>query len=49
MDEKTWIVSKAKKEFLFPKDSNELWKEVLNQMGGEYKLILNAPLDPRLN
>lgn len=49
MEEKTWIVSKTKKEFLFSKNENELWKQVLKEMGGEYNLIINAPLDPRLN
>ncbi|TXI32736.1 MAG: YqgE/AlgH family protein [Niabella sp.] len=49
MDEKTWIVSIAKAKFLFAENEKELWKAVLEEMGGEYKLILNAPLDPSLN
>lgn len=49
MDEKTWIVSEASEKFLFSTSEKELWKEVLNHLGGEYKLIVNAPLDPRLN
>ena len=49
MDEKTWIVSFAFREFIFHHDVKELWKDVLKKMGGEYELILNAPIDPQLN
>lgn len=49
MDEKTWIVADALPRFLFNTNEKDLWKEVLNHMGGEYKLIVNAPLDPRAN
>lgn len=49
MEEKTWIVADANEKFLFSTHEKELWKEVLNHLGGEYKLIVNAPLDPRLN
>ena len=49
MDEKTWIVAQAIKTFLFSNDEDTLWKEVLHHMGGDYQLIANAPLDPRMN
>ena len=49
MEEKTWIVAPALKTFLFSKNEKELWKAVLKHLGGEYELILNAPIDPRLN
>lgn len=49
MSEKTWIVSNASKNFLFGEDETTLWKDVLKALGGEYELIINAPLDPRLN
>ncbi|MBZ4190665.1 YqgE/AlgH family protein [Niabella beijingensis] len=49
MEEKTWIVARATPEFLFSNDEKELWKNILNHMGGDYKLIVNAPIDPRLN
>lgn len=49
MDEKTWIVAEALKNFVFSDDEDKLWKAVLNHLGGDYKLIVNAPLDPRLN
>ncbi len=49
MVEKTWIVSPASAGFVFSAHEEELWKDVLKWMGGEYNLIINAPLDPRLN
>lgn len=49
MEEKTWIVTGATREFLFTDDEKALWKNLLNHLGGDYKLIVNAPIDPRLN
>jgi putative transcriptional regulator len=49
MEEKTWIIADASMKFIFSDNEKELWKEVLKELGGEYKLILNAPLDPRMN
>ncbi|MGJ7033900.1 YqgE/AlgH family protein [Niabella hirudinis] len=49
MDEKTWIVTRATPEFLFSEDEKALWKNILNHLGGDYKLIVNAPIDPRMN
>lgn len=49
MTERTWIVSAASAGFIFAGDEKELWKDVLKSLGGEYNLIINAPLDPRLN
>ncbi|WP_346238244.1 YqgE/AlgH family protein [Niabella insulamsoli] len=49
MEEKTWIVADAAKKFLFAEAETELWRDVLRELGGEYELIINAPLDPRLN
>nr|WP_317235311.1 hypothetical protein [Niabella ginsengisoli] len=49
MEEKTWIVANATKKFVFSENEKELWKDVLKELGGEYELIINAPLDPRMN
>ncbi|GMQ28660.1 YqgE/AlgH family protein [Algoriphagus confluentis] len=46
----TWIVYRDK---ISPKTlqntPEELWKGLLKNMGGEFKVIANYPLDPRLN
>lgn len=49
MEEKTWIVAPAKASFIFQEDGNQLWKEVLRSLGGDFELIVNAPIDPRMN
>lgn len=49
MTEKTWIVADGSAKFLFSKNEKELWKDVLKELGGEYQLIVNAPLDPSMN
>jgi putative transcriptional regulator len=49
MEERTWIVAPAAVKFVFAGNEKELWKDVLKELGGEYELIINAPLDPRMN
>ena len=46
----SWIISRnVNIEQIFNTDVESLWKEVLNTMGGKYKIVSNFPLDPRLN
>lgn len=47
MQEKTWIVSKDYRNIF--KSSDMMWKDVLEKMGGKYKIIANSPTDPSLN
>lgn len=50
VEEKSWIIYKmAKPEQIFDIDPDNLWREVLKSMGGEYKIISNYPTDPSLN
>ena len=47
---KSWIVYKNKDEnLIFDFSTQDLWKKVLREMGGKYRLISNYPVDPRLN
>ncbi len=46
----SWIISRdVNIEQVFHTDVESLWKEVLNTMGGKYKIVANFPVDPRLN
>lgn len=46
----TWIVSKDNiNEQTFESTPDQLWRNLLKNMGGEFQLIANYPLDPRLN
>lgn len=49
MKAKSWIVSKATRDFTFTADPQNLWKDVLCSMGRKYQLMSNYPLDPSLN
>ena len=50
MDSQSWFVRKAatSKE-IFDLESDILWKSILRDMGGKYKVFSNYPSDPRLN
>lgn len=46
----SWIISRnVNVDQIFNTDVESLWKEVLNTMGGKYKIVANFPVDPRLN
>ncbi|MEI8075143.1 MAG: YqgE/AlgH family protein [Bacteroidota bacterium] len=47
--EKTWITTKATRRLAFYKNCNEIWKEALFDLGGEYQQMINYPKDPQLN
>lgn len=50
LKENAWIISQGwKPEYIFENDPEKLWKEVLNNMGGKFKMFANYPADPRLN
>ena len=49
MDERSWIIAQASGHYVFDTPRQELWKKVLDDLGGEHKLITNYPEDPRLN
>jgi putative transcriptional regulator len=50
MDEKSWIIAQStNKDYIFSIPSDQVWKNVLQQMGGTFKMISNYPRDPRLN
>lgn len=50
LEEKTWIVcEKLETESIFKSSPEELWRVILKKMGGEYQVLANYPIDPRLN
>mgnify|MGYP001217473955 CR=1 FL=1 len=46
---RTWLVSKCKKDFAFSTQPEELWGQVLRNMGSQYAILANFPEDPSLN
>jgi putative transcriptional regulator len=50
LKQKSWIVITRATAFqVFDIDSRELWKKLLEEMGGRYKMFSNYPVDPRMN
>ena len=49
IEDKSWIISECNRRLLFNTPSENLWKDSLQELGGEYKLMVNYPLDPQLN
>lgn len=50
LDRQSWFVRKhATAKEIFDMESDILWKSILKQMGGKYKVFSNYPVDPRLN
>jgi putative transcriptional regulator len=51
LKEDAWLVSDINSDQIFKRDvtSPELWKELMNGLGGEFKYLSNSPIDPQLN
>ncbi len=49
MKEKVWIVHRLTSQTLFELDTEDMWRGILKNMGGQYKVLSNYPIDPRLN
>jgi putative transcriptional regulator len=50
IQEKSWIVHKAPtSEQVFDKNPENLWRDILKEKGGKFKMFSNYPTDPRLN
>lgn len=49
MKEKTWLTVKASRKLVFHKDYQEIWKDSLKHLGGDYEIMVNFPIDPQLN
>jgi len=50
IEQNSWMVFKPKNyDFVFDANSEDLWKSVLEEMGGRYSMYSKYPIDPRLN
>jgi putative transcriptional regulator len=49
MEEKSWLTVRATRSLVFHQDYKEIWKESLRQLGGDYEIMINFPIDPQLN
>lgn len=49
MTEKTWLTVEATRSLIFHPQAEEIWKDSLKHLGGEYEMMINFPIDPQLN
>lgn len=49
IENNVWIVNNKDTNNLFNLNQDTLWREILKQMGGKYKVLANYPIDPSLN
>ncbi|RRA99762.1 YqgE/AlgH family protein [Larkinella rosea] len=49
MAQNAWIVTQADSNFIFDTPSDQFWRGILRQMGGQYRVLSHYPVDPRLN
>ncbi len=49
IEEKTWLKAEATHELVFHSQAQEIWKDSLKHLGGEYEMMINFPIDPQLN
>ena len=49
LNEKSWLTVKAVRKIIFHKNHEEIWKDSLKQLGGDFEMMINFPIDPQLN
>lgn len=49
LEEEVWVVADALPHIVFQSDINQIWRSVLRDLGGNYIIMANSPVDPRLN
>ncbi len=49
MNEKTWLTVQATRKLIFHRNYEEIWKDSLKHLGGDYEIMANFPIDPQLN
>ena len=49
LKEKSWLPAKASQKLIFHKKTEEIWKDAIRHLGGNYLMMINFPIDPQLN
>lgn len=49
IQEKSWITVEANRRLIFQTNPEDLWKESLRHLGGDYEMMIHFPTDPQLN
>ncbi len=49
LKEKSWLTATATRKLVFHKNIDDIWKDALKHLGGDYEQLKNYPIDPQLN
>ena len=49
LKEKSWLTAQATRKLVFHGKTEEVWKDALKHLGGDYGMMANFPIDPQLN
>ena len=49
LESKSWIVAPENPELVFTDEYDDLWQQILGNMGGKYRVLSNYPIDPQNN
>jgi putative transcriptional regulator len=49
LKEESWLTVKATRKLIFDTEPEDVWKDSLKQLGGNYEIMINYPIDPQLN
>jgi putative transcriptional regulator len=49
LEEKSWLTVAGTRKLIFHRNYEEIWKDSLRQLGGDYEMMINFPIDPQLN
>jgi putative transcriptional regulator len=49
LKEKSWLTLAGTRKLIFHRNYLEIWKDSLKQLGGDYEMMINFPIDPQLN
>lgn len=47
--EKSWLTVAATPALVFHQNPDDIWKDSLEELGGEFSQLVNYPIDPQLN
>ncbi|WP_245825617.1 YqgE/AlgH family protein [Sediminibacterium ginsengisoli] len=49
LEQKSWITRQADSGLVFHTNKDLVWQDALKELGGEYRQMVNYPIDPQLN
>nr|WP_315824413.1 YqgE/AlgH family protein [Paraflavitalea speifideiaquila] len=49
LKENSWLTTEATQKLVFHRHTDEIWRDALKHLGGDYEMMANFPIDPQLN